>query len=363
MAYDLKPFVINLNDLSYLLAQINFVPLFDGPLNSNGIVGFDPATMDAWDAKGNKVWDHLTHTGSYKDTALTDANVDLLGSGFPQVSSSIGIRDVTGLHNNLFGTQADWGTVDVPFRRDVGADYYNYVTSPGANYDPSASSPDVTDFMPRIISRTITTGGINLLQDGEGHFVAWDHVLYESGTTEGLAYKTLINGANVDTSQDVDGNYLTLVDGAKIVAPMGMSLAWDPVIDNASMQYTTLLAFVAALGTGDTLYGPAGSPLEDGMAIHYRIGSTYVPVGIEFNATLAIYHGLVVESGISTAGLSVGDPIQVSSNDIADAISAIDTAFGGTVGQATANAIISENSGYGLLETLGHIDFQNPGIW
>ena len=56
MAYDLKPFVINLNDLTYLLSQVNFVPLFDGPANSNGIVNFDPATMDAWDAKGNKVW-------------------------------------------------------------------------------------------------------------------------------------------------------------------------------------------------------------------------------------------------------------------------------------------------------------------
>jgi hypothetical protein len=31
MSGALKPFVINLNDLTYLLAQVNFVPLFDGP--------------------------------------------------------------------------------------------------------------------------------------------------------------------------------------------------------------------------------------------------------------------------------------------------------------------------------------------
>ena len=29
MAYDLKPFYINANDIAYLLAQINFKPLFD----------------------------------------------------------------------------------------------------------------------------------------------------------------------------------------------------------------------------------------------------------------------------------------------------------------------------------------------
>ncbi|MEQ1710944.1 MAG: hypothetical protein ABL908_06035, partial [Hyphomicrobium sp.] len=52
----LKPFAINLNDLLYLLEQVNFVPLFDGAVNSNGIVNFDPLTMDAWDAKGNQVW-------------------------------------------------------------------------------------------------------------------------------------------------------------------------------------------------------------------------------------------------------------------------------------------------------------------
>ena len=131
MANSLKPFVINLNDLAYLLAQVNFVPLFDASTNGNGIVGFDPATMDAWDAKGNKVWDHAHATGCYAGTVLTSANVSLLGSGFPQVSAPIGIRDVTGYHNNLFGTQADWGMVDVPFVRQIAADYSNYVTTPG----------------------------------------------------------------------------------------------------------------------------------------------------------------------------------------------------------------------------------------
>ena len=32
--------------------------------------------MDAWDAQGNKIWDHVTQSGSYRDTALDGGNVE-----------------------------------------------------------------------------------------------------------------------------------------------------------------------------------------------------------------------------------------------------------------------------------------------
>ncbi len=329
MAYDLKPFVINLNDLTYLLAQINFVPLFDGPANSNGIVNFDPLTMDAWDAKGNQIWESSTQSGSYKGTALDANNVALLGHGFPQVSSPIGIRDVTGLHNNLFGTQADWGNVDVPFRRDIAADFTNYVTTPGADYTPGNS---VIDYMPRIISKTITTGGVHLLTDAGGHYVNWDAARYISDGP----YATLVNSSGVTIAN--------LVEGAKIVAPVTTEIA---ILDNngaplvytaaayyASIAYTVSLAVFAATAFGG-LKDPAGGTLTEGEAIWYRqfAGGPLVNTGLTYQPDALVYKQLID----ANVDFSTGAPAD---------------------GTAIVNTLT--DSGYGLLETLGHIDFQNP---
>jgi Ca2+-binding RTX toxin-like protein len=330
MAYDLKPFVINLNDLTYLLAQINFVPLFDGPANSNGIVNFDSLTTDAFDSKGNLIWDHVSQTGSYKDTALTAANVALLGHGFPQVSAPIGIRDLTGLHNNLFGDQAFWGTVDVPFRRDIAADFTNYATSPGADY--SLSAGNIIDYMPRIISSTITTAGVNLLADSSGHYVNWDAARYASDTT----YAALVNSSGVTIAN--------LVEGAKIVAPLNTEIA---ILDNngipliyttadyqASVLYTSTYFLYASLSYGG-LKDASGGSLQENELIYFRAapGGPLVPAAsLKYLPDALVYKQLIdANVDFSTA--------------IADGTAIVST--------------ISE-SGYGLLETLGHIDFQNP---
>ena len=79
--YVLKPFTINPNDLVFLLAQVNFVPLFDGPANCNGIVNFNPATMDALDSNATRsgmwrsrdrhtrMWSSRTRTSAYSAMA------------------------------------------------------------------------------------------------------------------------------------------------------------------------------------------------------------------------------------------------------------------------------------------------------
>lgn len=240
----LKPFVINLNDLKFLLEQVGFVPLFDAASNGNGLVAFTGAT-DAWNAKGVKLWDATTQTLTVEAEALGFASLADLGTGFPHVSSPIGVRDVSGLHNNLFGTQSDWGAVDVPFRRDVAADFTNYVATPGADYTPGAN---VIDMMPRIISRTITTAGVNLLRDGTGAFVEWDAALYGSDA----AYAAVIDASGVTTAN--------LVEGAKIVAPVttevavldanGAPLVWQPADYLASAVYAATLGVFGNLSFG-----------------------------------------------------------------------------------------------------------------
>ncbi len=169
-------------------------------------------------SNGIQVWDAANQTGTYKGLTVVpngavllpgQIHVSDLGSGFPSVSSSIGIRDVSGLHNNLFGTQADWGSVDVPFRRDIAANFDNYLTTAGANYGTTVdefgvvTQSSVIDLMPRIISRTITTAGVNLLRDGPGntgHFVVWDPAKYGTNGSDGTdpAYGALINASGVD---------------------------------------------------------------------------------------------------------------------------------------------------------------------
>ncbi len=329
MPYDLKPFTLNTNDLLYLLQQVNFVPLFEGPANSNGIVNFDFVTMDAWDARGNLVWSAASQSGTYQGTALTAANVALLGHGFPQVSAPIGIRDVTGLHNNLFGDQAFWGAVDVPFRRDVPADFTNYVTTPGADYTPGHS---VVDYMPRIISRTITTAGVNLLTDASGHYVNWDAARYATDA----AYAALVDASGVNIGQ--------LVEGAKIVAPAntttvvldgnGAPLFWSLASYQASVIYTTTLGVLAASSYGG-LKDSTGGTLEDGEAIYYRPipGGAMVNTGQTFQPSVLAYKPLIDANVDFSTGLPIdGTPITTTSSQ----------------------------SGYGLLETLGHVDFQNP---
>jgi hypothetical protein len=336
MTYALKPFYLNLNDLLYLLDQVNFVPLFDGPANSNGIVNFNPTSMDAWDAMGNLIWDWETQSGSYKGTALTAANVGLLGHGFPQVSAPIGIRDVSGLHNNLFGDQAFWGTVDVPFRRDIPADFTNYVTSPDANYAPGLGSGtnglNVLDYMPRIISNLVTTAGVNLLRDSSGAYVDWDAARYASDT----AYKAIIDASGVDITQ--------LLEGAKIVAPIntqvaildnnGLPLVYTAATYAQSVVYTVSFAIFAASAVGG-LKDAAGGSLSEGEAIWYRqsAGGPLVNTNLTYQPDLLVYKQLI-DANVDFAG---GTPID-------------GTAVTSTISQ----------SGYGLLEQLGHIDFQNP---
>ena len=179
--YQLKPFVVNINDLLFLLEQVNFNPLFD--IDGNAVIAWDGSTA-IYDAHGV-----LLSTGS-ADPVVQATLVGQYGPGFPSNTAPIGIRDVSGLHNNLFATQQFWGTADVPFLRQIAADYSNYIhsqtngfyatenngfatdidpytagdqnlTTVGANYATSVSGGVVTqsnvvDYTPRMISRTIT---------------------------------------------------------------------------------------------------------------------------------------------------------------------------------------------------------------
>jgi Ca2+-binding RTX toxin-like protein len=343
MAYDLKPFVINTNDLVYLLSQVNFVPLFDSSVKGNALIAFD-GSVNAYSAKGVLLWDSVTHAVTADAVALGYTSLGDLGQGFPSVSAPIGIRDVTGFYNNLYGTQADWGNVDAPFVRLAPADFNNYVSqavggTAGVNAVSYAPGVSVIDLMPRIISRTITTGGVNLLTDGPngtGHYVVWDSALYADLSPAGIAYKALVDGAGVNTAN--------LVEGVKIVAPVttqvvtldnnGDPLVYTAANYQASMLYTAFLSQAAGSSYGG-LMNSTGGALVEGDEIYVRqtaSGPLVSLFGQTYQPDILVYKQLI-------------DGAHINFATIVD-------------GTAITSPLVA--SGYGLLETLGHIDYQNP---
>jgi Ca2+-binding RTX toxin-like protein len=229
--FKLKPFRFNLADLNFIQAQINFRPLFDAA--GNAIIN--------WDGIGN-IFDA---TGNQYDTTGMDAAAAIAayGTSYDTLTSFQGLRDVSGADNNLLLVNKYWGAVDQAFLRTVAPDFANYVvpnaggfygnkafgTTATGNIDYTTRADDpataayegapgstVIDYTPRMISRTITTGGAVPLQDNSaldpvdgGQVLHWSASRYATDA----AYKSVIDGAGISTAG--------LIEGAAIVKDWG----------------------------------------------------------------------------------------------------------------------------------------------
>ncbi len=109
----LKPFVINSTDLLFILDQLNFLPLFDAL--GNAIINWD-GTGAVYNSK------HV----AYANLGSAEANIAAYGTSYQSVTDLAGLRDVSGLNNNLSLVNADWGAVDQIFTRSAAADYAGY---------------------------------------------------------------------------------------------------------------------------------------------------------------------------------------------------------------------------------------------
>ena len=233
--FKLKPFRFNLADLNFIQAQINFRPLFDAA--GNAIIN--------WDGIGN-IFDA---TGNQYDTTGMDAAAAIAayGTSYDTLTSFQGLRDVSGADNNLLLVNKYWGAVDQAFLRTVAPDFANYVvpnaggfygnkafgTTATGNIDYTTRADDpataayegapgstVIDYTPRMISRTITTGGAVPLQDNSaldpvdgGQVLHWSASRYATDA----AYKSVIDGAGISTAG--------LIEGAAIVKDWGILAA------------------------------------------------------------------------------------------------------------------------------------------
>lgn len=239
----LKPFVLNRNDLNFLYKQVTFLPLFD--VEGNAIIAWD-GVGEVYDGHGKLIG----NGGLVAGDAASLAAIEQYGTSYTSTTSLEGIRDVSGLNNNLLLTNASEGSVDQAFVRTVAANFDDYLkplvagdanafygaktfdtnfNAPGIQYTPSSdytttvaadgtvAQANVVDYTARMVSQVITTGGATPLLDGAaghaggGHIVNFDRVRFESGDA---AYVALIESAGV--------NPATLVDGAAVITDYGL---------------------------------------------------------------------------------------------------------------------------------------------
>lgn len=105
MSNYLKPFVIDQSDIDFILSQVNFRPLFDAA--GNAIILWD-GTGAVYDAHGNLIGTG----GSAAGDAASTAAIAQWGQSYYSEFDFAGLRDPSGLNNNLSLINATFGAVD-----------------------------------------------------------------------------------------------------------------------------------------------------------------------------------------------------------------------------------------------------------
>ncbi len=322
----LKPFVFNSTDISFLLGQINFRPLFDG--DGNAIVNWD-GTGAIYDGHHNLIWDGVssfsgtnaagmvvnwTNTdtdGAGVDTATTMTAaerlaaaaiaVDLFGTSYQSVTDLAGLRDPSGFNNNLL--HANWGEVDQLFTRLAAANYGNYssVLQGGAlgafaankDYYGRYSDGSATDGTPTgtfnetgalNTNYTISIGGAQTASDGTaitiGNVVDYTpRMISLLTTTGGVTYDTWAShagdpGAANHTPNEIyyDANGVASVTNwgdLKLVAEGGLG------------QVDTQARFAGSAGTGEHFIG-GNNPGVSGSNSFFVTFGQFFDHGLDF---------------------------------------------------------------------------------
>jgi Ca2+-binding RTX toxin-like protein len=201
MANYLKPFNINQTDIDFILSQVNFRPLFD--VHGNAVILWN-GTGAIYDAQGNLI----DTGGALAGDAAALAAIGQYGQSYYSEFDFAGLRDPSGLNNNLSLINSSFGAVDQIFTRSAAADYAGYSsvmqavadrvyaaaktyyssysaatggfnpalngdytikvdTTPGQPGDHTAADgtpidiQNVVDYTPRMISLTTTTAGVS----------------------------------------------------------------------------------------------------------------------------------------------------------------------------------------------------------
>jgi Ca2+-binding RTX toxin-like protein len=241
MSNSLKPFVIDQSDIDFILSQVNFRPLFDA--SGNAIILWN-GTGNVYDSHGNLIGQGGTVAG---DAASLTA-IAQWGQSYYSEFDFAGLRDPSGLNNNLSLINSTFGAVDQIFTRSAPADYAGYSSvvqavadrvyaaakiyyssysaatggfNPALNGDYAIKAdpvgaqtatdgtridqPNVVDYTPRMISLTTTTGGVT--------FDTWGNHPGDTGATSHQANEIYYDPA-AGTAKVLEwGQLATVADG------------------------------------------------------------------------------------------------------------------------------------------------------
>jgi Ca2+-binding RTX toxin-like protein len=177
----LKPFVINQTDIQFILDQLNFLPLFDE--SGNAIINWD-GTGTVYNSK------HV----AYANLGV-QANIAAYGTSYQSVTDLAGLRDVSGLNNNLSLVNAEWGAVDQIFTRSAAADYANYspIMQAVADYAYAAAKQYYGKYSDGSVSDGTPTGTFNV-----GNAVNTNYAISVGGT------QTATDGTHITIPNVVD---------------------------------------------------------------------------------------------------------------------------------------------------------------
>jgi Ca2+-binding RTX toxin-like protein len=272
----LKPFAFNTTDIEFLLAQVNFRPLFDAA--GNAILNWD-GTGAIFDARHRLIWDG---TGM----GAADA-ISAYGTSYQNGTDLSGLRDPSGMNNNLALVHASWGAVDQIFPRMAAADYSNYgnILSGGAlgayaanlNYWGKYSDGSATDgsatgafnangSQNSKIDYTISIGGAQVATDGT--VISMTNIVDYTPrmislltTTAGVVYDTWANHIGESNPEGHQPNEIYYdANGVATVLDWGdLKL----VADGGLGQVDTQARFEGSAGVGEQFIGglnPGVSP-------------------------------------------------------------------------------------------------------
>jgi Ca2+-binding RTX toxin-like protein len=252
----IRSFTFNATDIQFLLDQLNFKPLFTkDPVTGvlTAVIGWD-GTYQVYDASGVAV------------PMLVDAaaNLKAYGSSYQSPLDYSGLRQVTGMYNNLQPGQQAWGAVGQDFTRQATADFSHYVqqvlvatgnalstvtsTTADSAVSTYSGSYDIAPGVPitftiNYFTRTITAttslsgaaavdangqfkldakGNITAAQDGSGNYIAPTHLIVTVNTqTQKITTETVVidaAGVHVQTStvKTIDGPASVSLSGGEL---------------------------------------------------------------------------------------------------------------------------------------------------
>jgi Animal haem peroxidase/RTX calcium-binding nonapeptide repeat (4 copies) len=275
----LKPFAFNSTDIRFLLDQVKFRPLYD--LAGNFIFNWD-GTTDVYD-KNHALIYHATSNDPASATAI--AAVDLYGPSYQTVTDLAGLRDPSGLNNNLL--HPTWGAVDQIFIRSAAADYANYApiySGTAGIYDPNAFAAVATYYKTYSDGTTagsfnvngtlntnyaITIGGTQHAVDGTAITVNnvvdyTPRMISLATTTAGVTYETWgdVNHAGdpLAVNHSPTEIYYNPTSGLPVVTSWGQL---ETTLNGGLGQVDTQARFAGSAGEGDHFIGglnPGVSP-------------------------------------------------------------------------------------------------------